>query len=304
MARRPRRCAEPIARLDEAARQALHIAREAVMNKAAPTQKTILITGAASGIGRAVAQLFAGRGWFAGLADVDEAGLAKTAAEMAPGSHVSLRLDVRDRGSWNEALSRFAEAADGRMHVLFNNAGIARGGAFEDVAPELADEIVDVNFKGVLNGVYCALPMLKATPGARIVNVASASAIYGAPGFAVYSATKFAVRALTEALDIEFERHGVRVTSLMPWFIETPILDTVPANANMSARERLKQQGVPIYPVSLAAERAWEAAHGGKTHYLVGRAAESLSLAARLAPGFVKSQLRKLSAPIRSPFPR
>jgi NADP-dependent 3-hydroxy acid dehydrogenase YdfG len=265
------------------------------MNKAAPEQKTIFITGAGSGIGRAAAQLFATRGWFVGLADINESGNAETAAGMPAGSHVSLRLDVRDRGAWREALGQFGAATGGRLNVLFNNAGVARGGAFDDVSEEDCDLVVDINLKGVLNGIYAALPLLKATPGARIVNTSSVAGLYGTPGIAVYSATKFAVRALSEALDIEFESYGVRVTCLMPWFVETAILDTVAAKSNESVRETLKQRGVPIYPVRMAAERAWDAAHGAKTHYLVGAAARNLSLAARFAPALVKTQLRKLT---------
>ena len=90
------------------------------------------------------------------------------------------------------------------MNVLFNNAGVGRHGWFEDVRPEDNDWIVDVNLKGVIHGVEAALPLLKATKGARIVNTASTAGIVGSPQLAVYSATKFAVRGLTEALDAEF----------------------------------------------------------------------------------------------------
>src|SRR5262249_23978109 len=163
-------------------------------------QKTIFVTGAASGIGRATAQLFAQRGWFVGLFDVNEAGLAETSATLPEGQRLAMAFDVRDRHGWQRAAQSFGEATGRRMNVLFNNAGIARGGPFEDVTPEDAELVVDINLKGVINGVYCCLPLLRETPGARIVNVSSVAGIYGTPHIAVYSATKFAVRGLTEAL--------------------------------------------------------------------------------------------------------
>ena len=203
-------------------------------------------------------------------------------------------FDVRDRHGWARAVEAFGQATGRRMDVLFNNAGIARGGWFEDVPPEEAELVVDVNIKGVLNGVYACLPLLRETPGARIVNTASVAGIYGAPRMAVYSATKFAVRGLTEALDLEFSRYGVRVTCLMPWFIETPLLDMASSvDSNRRAKDALRESGTPIYPVRLAAERAWDAAHGGAIHYMAGKLAERARFAARFMPALVRAQMKQ-----------
>src|SRR5262249_58558783 len=114
---------------------------------------------------------------------------------------------------------------------------------------EDTDLVVDINLKGVLNGVYACLPLLRETPGARIVNTSSVAGIYGAPNLAVYSATKFAVRGLTEALDLEFSRLGIRVTSLMPSFIDTAILDATGRESNRRIRDALVENKTPIYPV-------------------------------------------------------
>lgn len=264
------------------------------MAKPNSQQKYIFVTGAASGIGRATAQLFAERGWFVGLFDVNEEGLAETAASLPEGQRLSMAFDVRDRSGWERAVQSFGEVSGRRMHVLFNNAGIARGGRFEDVPPEDADMVVDINLKGVLNGIYCSLPLLRETPGARIVNMSSVAGIYGAPQMAVYSATKFAVRGLTEALDLEFSALGIRVTSLMPWFIETPMLDTgADPDSNRRVRDALAESKTPIYPVRLAAERAWDAAHGNDVHYTVGREAERAKFAARFLPGAMRARLRR-----------
>ena len=257
-------------------------------------QKSIFVTGAGSGIGRATAQLFAQRGWFVGLFDIDGAGLEQTAASLPEGQRLSMVFDVRDRSGWARAVDAFGMATGRRLNVLFNNAGIARGGFFEEVTPEDSELVVDVNLKGVLNGIYMALPLLRETPGARIVNVASVAGIYGTPRMAVYSATKHAVRGLTEALDLEFARFGIRVCDLMPWFIDTAILDGKSADSNRSFRDALKEQETPIYPVQVAAERAWDAAHGDHIHYMVGKQAERARFAARFMPNALRAQLRTL----------
>jgi NAD(P)-dependent dehydrogenase (short-subunit alcohol dehydrogenase family) len=136
--------------------------------------------------------------------------------------------------------------------------------------------------------VNAALPLLRETPGARIVNTASVAGVFGAPNMAVYCATKFGVRGLTEALDIEFSKYGVRVVSLMPWFIDTAILDGLPAGANDGSNRRIRdaltENKTAIYPVSMAAERAWDAAHGADIHYMVGKEAERARFFARFFP--------------------
>lgn len=257
-------------------------------------QKTIFVTGAGSGIGRATAQLFAERGWFVGLSDINAQGLEETAALLPEGQRISMMLDVRDRGQWARAIETFGQATNRRMHVLFNNAGIGRGGPIEEMSEADVDLLLDVNLKGVINGVNAALPLLRETAGARIVNVASVAGVVGAPKLAVYCATKFGVRGLTEALDAEFSRYGVRVTSLMPWFVDTAILDNLDkSSSNRSLREGLQENKTPIYPVRLAAERAWDAAHGDDMHYMAGKAAERAQFGMRFFPNAVRKQIKK-----------
>ena len=97
--------------------------------------------------------------------------------------------------------------------------------------------MIDINIKGVVNGAYAALPYLKVTPNSRLINIASCASLYGTPRLAVYSATKFAVRGLSEALDIEFGRHDIAVSCVMPWFIDTPLLDDAGGGANEHLRD-------------------------------------------------------------------
>lgn len=260
----------------------------------AERQKSIFVTGAGSGIGRATAQLFAERGWFVGLFDINPRGLEETAALLPDGQRISMVLDVRNRDGWARAVETFGQATNRRMNVLFNNAGVGRGGWLEEMAPEDVDLVLDVNLKGVINGAVAALPLLRETPGARIVNTASVAGIVGAPKLAVYVASKFGVRGLTEALDAEYSRYGVRVTSLMPWFVDTAILDNAAGEgSNRKLRDQLKESKTPIYPVRMAAERAWDAAHGNETHYRVGKEAERAWFFARFMPRLVQQQVRK-----------
>ena len=261
-------------------------------------RKSIFITGAASGIGAETARLFSEKGWFCGLYDINTAGLADVADKLGTGNSISAKLDVCSRDDWTLAIKGFAEATGGTMDVLFNNAGIGRHGWFEEISGEDNDLVVDVNVKGVINGIQASLPLLKKTAGARIVNTASTAGMVGSPRLAVYSATKFAVRGLTEALDAEFRDLGIRVTSLMPWFIDTPILDmgaTEGANAKMA--DELRDAGQKVYPVSLAAQRAWDAAHGDDIHYMAGKDAERAKFLTRWMPGLIRKQVRKSVPP-------
>jgi NAD(P)-dependent dehydrogenase (short-subunit alcohol dehydrogenase family) len=257
-------------------------------------RKAIFITGGGSGIGRAVARHFAGQGWFVGIADVNRAGIDETAALLPEGASSRHVMDVRDRDQWKAALDEFATASGGRLDVLFNNAGIGSGGQYMDMAPEEADRLIAINFGGVVNGIYMALPLLRATPGSAILNTGSASGFYGVAGLAVYSATKFAVRGLTEALEIEFAKHGIKVRSLMPGFIDTPLLDQVSADSNEPARTRLSASGFEISPVEDVARAAWDAVHGDRVHMPVGKMARRLSRIARWFPGLIVRQSKKI----------
>jgi NAD(P)-dependent dehydrogenase (short-subunit alcohol dehydrogenase family) len=234
-------------------------------------RRAIFITGAASGIGLATAKKFASEGWLVGLSDIDEPGL-KTALAAIGGENAgfAVRHDVRQAGEWERALDAFVEAAGGRLDVLVNNAGIARYGWFTEQTPaDFADQI-DINLRGVVLGAYLGHERLKHTPGSRLINVASAAALSGSPRLAVYSATKFAVRGLSEALDIEFMRSGVRVSCIEPTVIETPLLDKASSPGGPSFREAISR-GIGVgLPVEAAAEVIWRAAHDAPLHYPVG----------------------------------
>ena len=256
-------------------------------------RRAIFITGGASGIGLASAKHFAKHGWLVGLADIDAAGLARAVAEIGSDNAAAYVLDVRDREAWPRALEAFTHASGGRLDVLVNNAGVASYGYLEEVSPAEEDRIVDINLKGVLNGARAGIEFLKKTPGSRLINIASCAGLYGSPKIAAYSATKFAVKGLSEALDIEFARHGVGVKCVMPWFVDTPILNSGSQGSNVNMADSLKSEGHPVYPVEDAAEVVWQAAHGKALHYVVGKRAAELRFASRFMPGAVRKQLMK-----------
>jgi NAD(P)-dependent dehydrogenase (short-subunit alcohol dehydrogenase family) len=249
--------------------------------KLSAPRPAVLISGAAAGIGRATAERFAHGGWFVGVFDIDARGAAAVAAALAPGSAVAGELDVRDAGSWARTLAAFWDAAGARLDVLVNNAGVLASGAFGEIPLARQQAMVDVNLRGVINGCHAALPYLRQTPGARVVNMASASAIYGQPELATYSATKFAVRGLTEALDLEWRSLGIRVMDLWPLFVQTAML------ADVGDAHSLQSLGAHITPQQVA-RTIWAAVHYRgripRVHWLVGRQTHWAAAGARLAP--------------------
>ena len=253
--------------------------------------KSIFITGAASGLGREVARYFANVGWFVGLADVDDAGLAETAKLLPPGMSSVHKLDVTDRAQWKVAVADFATHTNGHMTVLFNNAGIGSGGPIQDMTDEDIDRMIAINLTGVISGTRACFELLKNTPDACVLYTSSAAGIYGSANLSVYSATKFAVRGLAEAHDIEWRGLGIKSRSLMPGFIDTNIIGAVVPGSNMTGKDRLKSAGVEVSPVSIIGPAAWEAIHGNRVHTTVNKMAKQLAFSARWFPNRLRKQL-------------
>ena len=180
------------------------------------------------------------------------------------------------------------------MDALLNNAGIANYGFYEDQTDDEIDRQIDINIKGVSNGARAGLDLLKATPGSTLINVASCAGLFGAPKMAMYCATKFAVRGLSEALDVEFERHGVKVRCIMPWFVDTPILQAGSQGSNENIADSIKSSGSEVYTVEEAADVIWKSIQGKDLHHLVGKAGKRLRFAARFMPGQVRKQLKSM----------
>lgn len=245
-------------------------------------RKSIFITGAASGMGRETALLFAREGWFVGGVDVNEAGLARLAAEIGPASFWGAVLDVADRLTYGAVLNRFAAATDGRLDLLFNNAGIGKGGPFDQQPFEDVLAVIQVNLIGVMNGIQLVTPLLKATPNSLCFTTSSSSATYGMPGIAVYSATKHAVKGLTEALAVEYKAFGVRVADVLPGLIDTPLLPPgVAAAAPQTGMFRA------IAPVEVA-KVVWRAYQEDRLHWYVPEELAELDRQAAFTPETVR----------------
>ena len=261
-------------------------------------QKAIFITGGASGLGREVGRYFAEKGWFVGIADINDEGMAATAALLPEGQSSMHRLDVADRTQWQQAVAEFGAATGGTMTVLFNNAGVGEGGPIQEMKDEAIDRMIAINLTGVISGTRACFEMLRDTPDSCVLYTASAAGIYGVADLSVYSATKFAVRGLAESHDIEFRKYGIKSRSLMPGFIDTNIISEVVEGTNQSGKERLEAAGVMVSPVSIIGPAAWDAVHGEKVHTPVNKMAKQLAFAARWIPGRVRKQAVSLAGNI------
>ena len=188
-------------------------------------QRVAVVTGAASGIGRATAQCLAGKGCHLALVDIDEAGLEETRASLARNDRrcTTHRADVSNKARMQELPGEIA-AVHGQMHILINNAGVTVGAMFDDHSIEDMEWIVGINLWGVLYGCKFFLPDLKKADWAHIVNLSSMFGFYGMPGQACYSMTKAGVGALSEALWTELANTSVSVTSVHPGVIRTPLI--------------------------------------------------------------------------------
>lgn len=243
----------------------------------------MLISGAASGIGAATARLFHARGWRVGLLDVDEGALAALAAELGGAWYAP--LDVVDAAAVQAAVAEFCAQGGGQLRLLFNAAGILRTGAFVDIELEQHTRLVQINVLGVLNLCHAAFAYLNATPGAQVINMGSASALYGVPQLASYSASKFAVRGLTEALELEWREYGIRVGDLMPPFVDTPMVRSQAQRPAVMLR-----LGVRLEAEQIAAA-AWKQAHASAVHRPVGLQFGVLFNLGQITPGWINRLL-------------
>jgi NAD(P)-dependent dehydrogenase (short-subunit alcohol dehydrogenase family) len=199
--------------------------------------KCCFVTGAASGLGKAMAIAFAAEGAQVAVADRDaEAGRA-VAASLASGFHVT--LDVTDETQWTTALDA-AVRAMGRLDVLVNNAGVLAAAPIEETTLEEWRFVNSVNVEGTFLGCKHGIPHLRAAGGGAIINISSVAGITAAPMMAAYSASKGAVRALTKTVAIELARKGdqIRCNSIHPVFFQTPMLDQITAGRRDPERFR------------------------------------------------------------------
>jgi NAD(P)-dependent dehydrogenase (short-subunit alcohol dehydrogenase family) len=210
--------------------------------------RTVLVTGAGSGIGRETALLAARRGADLAICDVDDASLAEVATRAGGLGRkvIDRRVDVADR----DQMRGFADVVHtemGPVDLLVNNAGVGLAASFLDTELDDWDWIVSINLIGVVHGCYFFVPrMVERGTGGHVVNVSSMSGYLATPALTAYTATKFAVLGLSEALRAELQPHRIGVTAICPGFINTPITRNAPARGALDDPQ-LRERLVRIY---------------------------------------------------------
>jgi NAD(P)-dependent dehydrogenase (short-subunit alcohol dehydrogenase family) len=226
----------------------------------------LLLTGATSGIGRSVAHRFAGQGWRVGLLDADEPALHElTEALDAPDVYAEA-LDPADESAVREGLVGFAEQMDARLDVLVNAAGRMRSGRFEQLDLPVHRDILNGNLWAMLAVTHAAFPLLRDTERARVISIASASSMYGTPDLASYSAAKAGVRALTQALNLEWAHHDIHVCDVIPPYVDAPAEET-----DSTAPARPRRQLAPNLTANDVADVVETAVTEDRIHWPVGK---------------------------------
>jgi NAD(P)-dependent dehydrogenase (short-subunit alcohol dehydrogenase family) len=223
--------------------------------------KVVLVTGAASGIGREAAQHFASRGAIVYVADVEERGLAETKDLIAElGGRVrSARLDVSVESDVAGLIKRIAGEA-GRLDVAFNNAGVAgQAHRIEDYPTGEFDKVIAINLRSVFLGMKHELPLLNLGGGGVILNTASVAALTGPGGMSAYAASKHGVHGLTRVAAMENSAHNIRVNAIAPGWTETPMVKA--AGAQNPSFAKLVTTAIPAkrgaQPSEIAAAAVW-----------------------------------------------
>lgn len=246
--------------------------------------KTVLITGGASGIGRALSEELGRRGARVTVADIDTARLERTAGSLRAAGHTASAavLDVTDAVAFRELVDSVV-AENGRLDYLFNNAGIVVVGEAQDFSFEDWHRVIDVNLYGVVHGVMSAYPVMVKQGRGHIVNTASAAGLFPSAGEISYTASKYGVVGLSNALRVEASSYGVRVSVVCPGFIRTPIYE----NARLLGVDR--DFFVGIQPHMLSAKRCarvvLKRVERNRAVIPVGLDAWTVWLMQRLSPG-------------------
>ena len=262
--------------------------------------RVAIVTGAASGIGKALSFALAQSGATVVLTDVDGEGAAEAAGAITSGRAgrtEAASLDVRDAAAF-AALAADVAARHGRVDLLFNNAGVAVGGPAEGLTAEHWDRLIDVNVRGVVNGVRAVYPEMLERGDGHIVNTASLAGLGPAPLLTPYALTKHAVVGLTTSLRIEAAERGVHVSALCPGGVDTPLLDSKgPADlpqGEFDARAHLRAHIGMEYPAEKLARDALRGVRKNKALIVVPLRARVAWRLTRFTPGFVELQTRRV----------
>jgi NAD(P)-dependent dehydrogenase (short-subunit alcohol dehydrogenase family) len=247
----------------------------------------VVITGAGSGIGQALAVEFAALGSRLALSDVNDAGLKQTASLLGTADARTYQVDVSDAAAV-EAFAIQVGRDFGSVSVLINNAGVALHGNFADITLAEFDWLMKINFWGVIHGCKFFLPLLHNASSARIVNISSVFGLIGPPGQTAYSASKFAIRGFSESLREELRSSRIRVTCVHPAGIATSI--AMKARAGVHTREEDQAVALKIFAKAAritkeeAARTIVRGVLKNKDRVLIGKDAYRMDRMARLFP--------------------
>ncbi len=247
--------------------------------------KVVVITGAASGIGRALAIKSALKGARLALVDLDPDGLNETASLCKSGErNISQHaIDVSSREEMR-ALPEAVLSEHGEIDILINNAGVSVGAMFRDHSIEDAEWLLDINLKGVIYGCKFFLPHLEQRPAAHIVNLSSMFGLFAMPGQAMYSASKAAVRFFSEALWTELAETNVRVTTVHPGTIKSRLITSSRMADKEAQQKSAELQDRFGMPAERAAQKIIAAVERNKLRVLLGADASLSEFAKRMAP--------------------
>jgi NAD(P)-dependent dehydrogenase (short-subunit alcohol dehydrogenase family) len=272
--------------------------------------RPVMITGAASGIGRSLAQRLSGLGSAVAIADIDEAGLKETARTL-PGPMLVRVLDVRDAADQRrfaaEVLQWLPSLADrAPLAAVFNNAGVAVASSVLDADPDDDEWLRQINFDGVVNGTRAFLPILVEQDEGVIVNTSSVFGLLGMPYQSAYCASKFAVRGFTDALRQELRGTGVRAVTVHPGGVRTNIARSARVRQDPTGQGRTREQMAAEFEALLrttpdrAAEIICRGVDRGKARILVGPDAYVFDALARVAPTHYYDVMERLEKQLRA----
>lgn len=261
--------------------------------------KTVIVTGGASGIGRALCEVLGMRGAILTVADIDQGGLSETVSELtrrgcdARGA----LLDVTDHA----AVKRLVDATvaeHGRLDYIFNNAGIGVLGEAQDFSYDDWHRVIDVNLYGAVHGVMAAYPVMVRQGGGHIVNTSSLAGLFPSTGEISYTASKYGIVGLSNVLRVEGKKYGVKVSVVCPGFIETAIY----GNAKLLRvnRDRLMRPVPPMMPAERCARVILRGVEKNQAIITVTALARAAWLLQRLSPGLLRLFARGLIWHVRS----
>jgi NADP-dependent 3-hydroxy acid dehydrogenase YdfG len=251
--------------------------------------RTVVISGAASGIGRALAQRLSAHGCPVALTDIDELGLKETEGGLT-GPSLARVLDVRDAEAQRDFAGEVRDWTPAPLGAVFNNAGVAVASTVLDANPDDDNWLWDINFHGVVNGTRAFLPILVEQDSGAIVNTSSVYGLAGMPNQSAYCAAKFAVRGFTDSLRQELRGTGVTAINVHPGGINTNIVRNARFRKDPDGRGRSHEQMVQEFAAitmtepDKAAEIIHRGVEQGKARILVGPDAYVFDILTRLTP--------------------